>query len=58
MTPTTSRAIAGVTPALAGITHRIAAFVRAGVDGYVLCQASRAPVPQGLHTLVVAQEVE
>ena len=52
MTPTTSRAIAGVTPALAGIAHRIAAFVRAGVDGYVLCQAS-----QGLHILVVAQEV-
>jgi predicted deacylase len=31
--------------------------VNAGVDGYVLCQASRAPVPQGLHILVVAREV-
>jgi len=31
--------------------------VKAGVEGYVLCQASRAPVPQGLHILVVAQEV-
>lgn len=32
--------------------------VQAGVDGYVMCQASRAPVPQGLHILVVAKEVE
>ena len=31
--------------------------VRAGLDGYVICQASRAPVPQGLHILVVAKEV-
>ena len=31
--------------------------VKAGVEGYVLCQASRAPVPQGLHILVIAQEV-
>ena len=32
--------------------------VQAGVDGYVLSQASRAPVPQGLHILVVANEAE
>ncbi|MBM3261931.1 MAG: succinylglutamate desuccinylase/aspartoacylase family protein [candidate division Zixibacteria bacterium] len=31
--------------------------VQAAVDGYVLCQASRAPVRQGLHILVVANEV-
>lgn len=31
--------------------------VKAGVDGYVICQASRAPVPQGLHILVVGREV-
>lgn len=31
--------------------------VCAGVDGYVLCQAARAKVAQGLHILVVAQEV-
>ncbi|MBT3344933.1 MAG: succinylglutamate desuccinylase [Gemmatimonadetes bacterium] len=31
--------------------------VTAGVDGYVLSQASRAPVIQGMHILVVAQEV-
>lgn len=31
--------------------------VRAGVDGYLLCQASRAPVAQGLHILVVARQV-
>ncbi len=31
--------------------------VRARIDGYVLCQAARAPVAQGLHILVVAQEV-
>jgi len=32
--------------------------VQAGVDGYVLSQASRAQVPQGLHILVVASEAE
>ncbi|MBT5876158.1 MAG: succinylglutamate desuccinylase, partial [Candidatus Latescibacteria bacterium] len=31
--------------------------VCAGVDGYVMSQASRAPVAQGLHILVVAHEV-
>ncbi|HCL31182.1 MAG TPA: succinylglutamate desuccinylase [Candidatus Latescibacteria bacterium] len=31
--------------------------VRARIDGYVLCQAARAPVAQGLHILVIAQQV-
>ena len=31
--------------------------VCAGVDGFVLSQASRAPVTQGMHILVVANEV-
>jgi N-alpha-acetyl-L-2,4-diaminobutyrate deacetylase len=31
--------------------------VQAGVDGYLLAQALRAPVVQGMHILVVAIEV-
>lgn len=31
--------------------------IKAEVDGYLLCQASRAPVRQGLHIVVVAIEV-
>ena len=30
--------------------------IKAAVDGYLLCQASRAPVRQGLHIVVVANE--